>query len=181
MLRGNPSSWIVDAIISQPYLDVDAEKGREGLLESQSWPHPLLLGAGQDALCTPFLPISDQIPHMVTCSESDTHMGATYPCYAARQCLGSRSIQPFSRLLKQLVQHQQCTSQLAEWPSWVKITWIFFLPDSTEFKAIAHLSKGSHKVRYSITTRLMKALAIAPIAIKALLQQVEIALPVCIC
>lgn len=36
MLRGNPSSWMVDAIISQPYLDVDAEKGQEGLLESQS-------------------------------------------------------------------------------------------------------------------------------------------------
>lgn len=90
MLRGNPSSWMVDAIISQPYLDVDEEKGWKGLLEYQSWLHPLLLGAGQDALCTPSLRISDQTPHTIACSKSDTLMGATYPCYAARQWPGQQ-------------------------------------------------------------------------------------------
>lgn len=78
MLRGNPSSWMVDAIISQPYLDVDAEKGWKGLLEHQSWPHPLLPGAGQDALCTPFLHISYQIPHMVACRH-------THGCHLPQQ------------------------------------------------------------------------------------------------
>lgn len=47
---------MVDAVISQLYLDMNSEKGWEGFPRIlQSCPHPLLRVARQDPLCTPFL------------------------------------------------------------------------------------------------------------------------------
>lgn len=56
MLWGNPSSWMVDVVISQPYLDMNSEKGWEGFPRIlQSCPHPSFSAAKQDPLCSPFL------------------------------------------------------------------------------------------------------------------------------
>lgn len=53
MLWGNPSSWMVDAVISQPYLDMNWENGWGGFSRIlQSCPHPLLPVARQDPFCT---------------------------------------------------------------------------------------------------------------------------------
>lgn len=47
---------MVDAVISQPYLDTNSEKGWEGFPRIlQSCPHPLFSLAKQDPLCSPFL------------------------------------------------------------------------------------------------------------------------------
>lgn len=64
MLRGNPSSWMVDAVISQPYLDMNSEKGWEGfprILQSCPISSSLLQGGIPSA--QPSQQISEQIPH----------------------------------------------------------------------------------------------------------------------
>lgn len=146
---------MVDAVISQPYLDVDSEKAWEGFPRvSPPCPHPLLPAARQDPLCAPSL----------TDLRADATCGCMQqlfcPACTSGCCLSviSHRARPGEVALPQqhlallggalLMKYEPCTSELTEF-DWsnsrmsLQDSW----SHSTEFKVIAHLSKDHHGVQ----------------------------------